>query len=130
MVRTLGFPYAFRAKPWSEIEAGLDRIAQAHEQFRHMADLARSVIESPARNQLAGTTSMHDILVALAPVGEPPIDIIVVRAPGSLHEAPSGKVRIEHLSVSGRNDTIDRPVADTIPLFWRFVIEKFGVSPT
>jgi hypothetical protein len=31
--------------------------------------------------------------------------------------------------VTDRNDRIGRPVADAVPLFWRFMIEKFGVEP-
>jgi hypothetical protein len=38
-------------------------------------------------------------------------------------------VRIEHLSVTGHDDVIDRPFADAVPLLWRFMIEKFGVDP-
>jgi hypothetical protein len=34
-----------------------------------------------------------------------------------------------HLSLTGRNDRIERPIAEAIPLFWRFVIEKFGITP-
>ncbi|TCM51501.1 hypothetical protein EV648_101338 [Kribbella sp. VKM Ac-2568] len=29
----------------------------------------------------------------------------------------------------GRNDTIDRSVAETLPLFWRFIAEKYGIHP-
>jgi hypothetical protein len=40
-----------------------------------------------------------------------------------------GCVLIEHLSITGRNDRIERPVAEAVPLFWRFLVEKFGVDP-
>jgi hypothetical protein len=39
------------------------------------------------------------------------------------------KVVIESCSLTGRIDRIERPVAETVPLFWRFMIEKFGVPP-
>ncbi len=32
-------------------------------------------------------------------------------------------------SVTGHDDQIARPVAEAVPLFWRFMIEKFGVDP-
>ena len=128
MVKTLGWPYPFDARPWSEIDTFLGGVADAYEHFRHMADIVRSVRTSGHEAELAGLTSMHDLLVVATPVPDLPYDCIAVRAPGSLHRPPAGYVRIEHLAVSGRNDSIDRPVAEAVPLFWRFVWEKFGVS--
>jgi hypothetical protein len=52
-----------------------------------------------------------------------------VRSPSSLTPPIADKVRIEHLSVTGRNDRIERPVDESVALFWRFMIEKFGVHP-
>ena len=52
-----------------------------------------------------------------------------MRAPGSLAKPSEGLVLIEHLSVTGRNDRIERPVDEAVPLFWRFMIEKFVVGP-
>jgi hypothetical protein len=40
-----------------------------------------------------------------------------------------GWVAVEHVTVTGRDERIDRPAAETVPLFWRFVMEKFGVQP-
>jgi hypothetical protein len=53
---------------------------------------------------------------------------VIVRAPYSLAHPALGHVIIEHLSTTGYNDLVDRPVADAVPLFWRFMIEKFGIS--
>jgi hypothetical protein len=55
--------------------------------------------------------------------------MIAVRAPSSLRHAPAGQVRIEHLSSTGRNESVDRPPAEAVALFWRFVIEKYGIKP-
>jgi hypothetical protein len=33
-------------------------------------------------------------------------------------------------AVTGRNDRIERQVDEAVPLFWRFVTEKFGVDPS
>ena len=40
----------------------------------------------------------------------------------------TGHVLVEHLPDTGRNDRIERPLGDAVPLFWRFVQEKFGVQ--
>jgi hypothetical protein len=38
-------------------------------------------------------------------------------------------VLIELLSCTGRDDRIERPAREAVLLFWRFVIEKYGVHP-
>ena len=40
---------------------------------------------------------------------------------------PAGMVAIEHTSLTGRTDHVERPVGEAVPLFWRFMAEKFGV---
>lgn len=40
----------------------------------------------------------------------------------------AGGVFIEHRSVTGHDDGIFRDGAEAVPLFWRFMIEKFGVE--
>jgi hypothetical protein len=63
------------------------------------------------------------------PIPEPPYDVVAVRAPGSLHPPGNGQVLIEHLACTGHNDRVERPASDAVKLFWRFVIEKYGVHP-
>ena len=104
-------------------------MADRHAQFRHMSNIVKSVLASDQAEALAGCTSMHDLIVVPTPIPEPPYGVVAVRAPGSLREPGSGLVRIEHLSVTGHDDAIEVPVADAVPLFWRFMIEKFGVDP-
>ena len=82
-----------------------------------------------ADGDLAVFTSMHDLMVVSQPIPEPPVQLVAVRAPSSLAKVSDGCVLIEHLSIKGRNDRIVRPVAEAVPLFWRFMIEKFGVDP-
>ena len=89
-----------------------------------------SLIESGAAQPIAATTSMHDLLVTDVPIQGPPLEVIAIRAlVGSLRplSAP-GLVRIEHLAPTGRDDAIERPPVEAVPLFWRFVRETFGVS--
>jgi hypothetical protein len=94
-----------------------------------MPAVAQSVIDTGATSMLAGCTSMHDIIVVATPLPDPPYDIVAVRAPGSLYPPSAGMVLIEHVSGTGRDDRIERPAAEAVPLFWRFMIEKFGVQP-
>lgn len=129
-VKTLGFPFPFRQTEWSEISEFLGGMAERYPSFQYMADVVTSVIDSRSTDLLAASTSMHDLLVVATPIPDAPVDLVAVRAPGSLR-APSrdGLVLIEHVTVSGHNDRIERPVAEAVPLFWRFMIEKYGVHP-
>lgn len=128
-MRTLGWPYPFSGGDWSDIESKYAALASEHADFEYMLAIVRSIRQSGVPNSLAGMTSMHDLIVAAVPLQSPPIETIVVRAPGSVYPPSSGYVLIEHLAVSGKNDRIERPVEAATSLFWRFVIEKFGVRP-
>jgi hypothetical protein len=88
-----------------------------------MVDIVENVLTSGAHAHLAGLSSMTDLIVAARPVSEPPVEVVIVRLQW-------GTVTIEHVSHNGRNDKISRPASDAVRLFWRFMIEKFGVHPT
>ena len=128
-MRTMGSRHPFKEQPWEEIHDSMAWMADRHPSMRHMAELTGSVISSLATELLAGCKSMHDLIVVPRPIPEPPYDVIAVRAAGSLMHPPRGFVLIEHLTVMGRNERIERPVAETVPLFWRFTLEKFGIHP-
>jgi len=67
---------------------------------------------------------MHDLVVTSLPLGAEPFDHVrVALLPGS------ESVRISHFSGVGQDDDIERPTSEILPLFWRFMIEKFGVAP-
>jgi hypothetical protein len=66
---------------------------------------------------------MTDLIVTSRPISEPPLDVVTVRH-------AHGSIVIEHVTHTGRNDRIERPARDGVALFWRFMIEKFGVHPT
>jgi len=125
----MGWPYPVKQTPWDEIDARFTGFATMNPTFEHMAAIVRSVRAVGAESDLAAFTSMHDLMVASRPIPEPPVELVAVRAPSSMAKVSEGCVVIEHLSVTGRNDQIERPVADAVPLFWRFMIEKFGVDP-
>lgn len=126
----MGWPYPFSSADWSDIESRYEAISREHPEFEHLLAIVRSIRRSGIEDLLAGMTSMHDLIVAAAPVPSPPIDTIAVRAPGSISAPSNGCVLIEHLAVTGRNDRVERPVEGATPLFWRFVIEKFGIRPS
>jgi hypothetical protein len=104
-------------------------MAERDARFTYLVEIVDSVLTSGLTGSLAATTSMHDLIVAALPLIEPPFDVIAVRAPGSLREPPPGQVLMEHLTPTGHDDRITRPAVEAVPLFWRFVIEKFGLRP-
>lgn len=122
--------YPFGERSWADVRSFLGGMAATHSNFQYLIDVVDSVVDSGASELLAVSTSMHDLMVTPHPVTPPVSDLVVVRAPSSLRPAATaGHVRIEHLSGSGRNDSIDRPSSEAVPLFWRFVIEKYGIRP-
>src|SRR5262249_46572808 len=129
MVRTTAPPYPFVERPWAEISTWFHGLAAEHASFGHMADIVDSVIAAGATQTLAACTSMHDLLVVPRPIPDPPYDVLRVRAPSSMRHVRAGHVVIEHETVTGHDDRIERPVAEAVRLFWRFVIEKYGIVP-
>jgi hypothetical protein len=121
--------HSFQAVAWDEIAARLHEMADEHAEFGHIAAVADSVIASGVADQLAGCTSMHDLLVVPTPVPEPVDEMIRVCSPSSMKSVGDGLVLIEHVTETGHDDRVKRPVAETVPLFWRFVTEKYGVRP-
>ncbi|MDQ0372848.1 hypothetical protein [Cellulomonas humilata] len=128
-MRSHGHPYPFRPKPWADIAAFFEETADRHPRYQHMVDIVESVRASTAVGLLAGCTAMHDLMVVPTPVPEPPLGMVLVRAPNSVWSPGPGDVVIEHTSVTGHRDRIERPAADAVPLFWRFMIEKDGIVP-
>lgn len=122
-MRTLGWSGTFHEVPWDKIADRFRAIEQTHPGFSPMVDIVTSVIETGADQQLAGLTSMTDLIVVPRPVPEPPMDQVVVRWQWDF-------VQIEHVAHTGRNDKIRRPAEEAVRLFWRFMIEKYGVHPS
>lgn len=124
-----GWPYRFVPTPWAEMSAFLDAVADVNPTHRHLAAIAASVRAGGQETNLAGLTSMHDLIVRSRPLSDPPVDVVAVRSPSSLVHVPAGMVVIEHLSTTGHDDRIMRPVDEAVPLFWRFMAEKFDLLP-
>jgi hypothetical protein len=89
-----------------------------------MLDLAKSISNEGASEQLGAHTSMHDLVVTALPASDGYVDHVRVHL-----DLDHGLVRIEHVASAGGQDTIERPSNEILPLFWRFMIEKFGVRP-
>jgi hypothetical protein len=117
--------YTFPVRPWPDIIAFYERLIGEGATFAApMLEVARSVVMERADSQIGGHTSMHDLLVTSLPVGAAPFDHVRVAL------LPSAEVvRISHYSGVGQDDEIDRPTSEILPLFWRFMIEKYGVHP-
>jgi hypothetical protein len=129
-MRSFGWAHTFIPQPWPDVRRKYVDLAEQVPEFVVLVSIVDSVIQSGSDQALAATTSMHDLLVTDVPIQEPPLEVITVSAPVGSLRAPSarGRVRIEHLAHTGRNDCIERPPAEAVPLFWRFVQEKFGIS--
>ncbi len=116
-----GFPWPIEHDDWDVL---LRRYADAPPlvQDSAVAGVVRSIAASPARSALRYTTSMWDLIVAPAPGAPAPVDAVKVSAPNY----PT--VVVEHLPPVGGADRIERPREDAVPLFWRFVKEKYGIE--
>ena len=123
------WPDRFDEVPWREIATRFDALAAEHPEFGPVAEIVASVRACGGEPHLAALTSMHDLVVTARPVPEyRPIEVVVVRSPPSGFVGPGG-VFVEHRSATGHDDWIFRDGAEAVPLFWRFMIEKFGVEP-
>lgn len=124
-----GWTTPFTPRDWRERRRFLQGLVDQDPEFRYLTDIIDSVIGSDSTDHLGVMTSMHDLIVTDLPASEPPLEVVFVRAPNSPKGPPSGMVLIEHLSLTGHDDRVVRPASEAVPLFWRFMIEKFGVSP-
>lgn len=122
--------HRFPTMSWDEVADNLHHLSTRYPDFRHMTDVVASIRACDTERQLAGCMAMHDLVVTARPVPqEQPVDVVIVRAPSSLVYVADGCVVIEHTSTTGYNERIERPASQTVPLFWRFMIEKFGIRP-
>lgn len=120
--------YRFDEVPWHDIDDWFRHLAQRHPTFQHMAAVVESVLSCDGPVRLAALTSMHDLVVTPRPApDQPPIEVVIVRSPSSGRVEP-GQVLIEYRSTSGHDDTVTGPSEEAVPLFWRFMTEKFDVA--
>src|SRR5690242_6053942 len=84
---------------WDDVRDFLDGMGA---EFAHEVQIIDSIRASGVADQLAFTTSMHDLWVARAPVEAGPTEFIHVRTPNSVRRVAVGAVVIEHRSYSGK----------------------------
>lgn len=116
-----GFPYPIVHDNWEQL---LDRYLDGPPLVRASAvtEVVRSIVDSPSRTDLRYTTSMWSLLVAPAPGSPAPVDAVMVSTPNHPN------VVVEHLPLVGKADKIERPPGEAVPLFWRFLKEKYGIE--
>lgn len=129
LVPTHGQTSPFIERPWDELADVWSERARSGVPVAHLVAIVESVIAAGAATQLAAASSLYDLIVVDRPIPEPPHSMVIVRSPVSVRPSAAGKVVIEHCSLTGRIDRIERPTSDAVPLFWRFMIEKFGIDP-
>ncbi|MGW4121260.1 hypothetical protein [Nocardia sp. NPDC004711] len=120
----------FHDVPWAEVAGRYRVMSERYPDFQHMTDVVDSVLLSGCDQQLAGQTSMHDLIVTTRPISKPPIEEVVVRAPGGVVPLGSGLVVVECLSDTGHANRLVAPVGEAVPLFWRFIEDCFDVTRT
>ena len=129
--------YPFPVRPWPDIIEFYEWLLDEGASFvAPMLSVARSVVVEGADSQIGGHTSMHDLVVTSLPVGSAvprdQVRVALAPTPGPRAEfrlSRPGIVRISHYSGVGQDDEIERPASEVLPLFWRFMIEKYGVHP-
>src|SRR4051794_3713833 len=95
---TEAWQYPIRPQAWPELQQFYDDLAVSWPEMSYLARIVFSVTKSGVAERLGAITSMHDLVVAPTPVEEPPVEVIIVRAPGSVQPPSKGAVRIVHLA--------------------------------
>lgn len=126
-MRVGGWRHVIKGQDWAGLAA---EYATAPPAMAPVAQIVASIAASGRSEDLAFTTSMWDLIVTPTPVGEPPLDVVVVRGAMTMSDLPDGHIVVEHLPLVGGADHIERPASEAVPLFWRFMIEKYGIAPT
>ncbi|WP_147305967.1 hypothetical protein [Subtercola boreus] len=128
-MQTHGLRYEVTERPWDELLGEFHELAIKSPRFTPIAEILRSVISSGLASSLAASTSMHDLVVVTSPPPAVPFDAIRVSVNSDVTAGHGGDfVTIRHLSVTGLDDEVSRPATEAVALFWRFVIEKFGLD--
>jgi hypothetical protein len=124
-MRTGGWPHVVRGSDWHAL---VDEYATAPLVVAPVAQVVASVASSGRSDDLLFATSMWDLIVTPSPDGESPVDVVAVRGAMGLAHVPEGRIVVEHMPLVGGADRIERPAEEAVPLFWRFIIEKYGIA--
>lgn len=125
-MRTGGWPYVVKRNDWRVL---VEEYSTAPAWTTPISHIASSVASSGRSDDLLFATSGWDLIVTPSPVGEPPIDVVAVRGANGSAQIPEVHIVIEHMPLVGIADRIERPADEAVSLFWRFMIEKYGIAP-
>lgn len=116
-------PQQFRQVPWQELFAHYEEaLSRGFSHAEPALTVARSIVDEGCGDQIVGHPSLYGLILTTVPVSTSPDWLRVSAVPG-------GKVRVEHHKFEGPGDDIERPADELLALFWRFVIEKWGIHP-
>jgi hypothetical protein len=115
---------------WDEVAERVRDFTEPNPKFRFLVDVIDSIRECGGEERLAGIWTLDGLVVTPLPIpDEPPIQEVILSLPGMGWGPTGDEVVIEHRAISGHDDRIVRSSTEAVPLFWRFMIEKFGIAP-
>ena len=119
----------FRGRSWEEVRDWYAELGWP--KLEPLVDVVDSVLKCGGAERLVANTSMHDLWVArmVDDAAASAVDVIEVCSSSSRRAVRRGEVLVVHTSHSGHEEEISRPGSDAVPLFWRFVREKWGIEP-
>lgn len=118
----------FEARPWAELAGRYWQLADGAPELLAIIEIIDSVIAVRAEAALAANRTIGALNVVSVNAADPPYSVVSVSAFPPGRSAPA-MVQVEHVSGSGLAEVVVRPAEEAVPLFWRFVIEKFGIEP-
>jgi hypothetical protein len=124
-----GWNYPFGERGWADVHESLSGVRWRTDDDKYPLAIIDSVLRCGADEVLAIRTSMHDLVVAPRPATDPPMDVVIVCAPGSMRKHPPNTIRVDLQTVVGKHTEIVRPTSEAVALFWRTVETAFGVRP-
>ncbi len=119
----------FRSLPWEEIRDWYAELGWPA--VEPLVAVVHSVLQCGGAERLVATTSMHDLWVARMVDGgaASAVDVIKVCSASSMYPVGRGEALVVHTAPSGQEEAVSRPASEAVPLFWRFVSEKWGIEP-
>lgn len=126
---------AHSPRPWRDLADLFAQTATRYDAATCLAEIVDSIIDSGVADQLSGSAGAHNNALIVVEAGDvtPPLTALVVSVwqggPDTAYkDVGPEQVAIEHWAATGHNDRVERPVSEALPLFRRFVAEKFGIE--
>jgi hypothetical protein len=116
----------FKARSWPDLRDRFWGLADLHPEQLAAVEIIDSVVNCAA-DRLTGNYTIGGLHVADAAHRDPPYSVITIELYGrGAGGVPA--VAVWHVSTSGLREEIVKPIDSAVPLFWRFVFEKFGLT--